>query len=114
MKLPRWLTGRGPDEVNAKLVGCWQRVEPQVAHEDAVEIQFSDGGRLRYCVLANDKWQIMKLTYRVDGSMLVTDQPSAPRGERTRFSLDGDDALVLEFGGERSTYRRGKCRAPVV
>ena len=79
-----------------------------------MELQFGDDGQLRYCILANDKWQIMKLIYRVDGNTLVTDQPSAPREERTRFSFQADGVLVLDYEGERAIYHRGECRAPAV
>jgi len=116
VKFPEWLTGRrsANTDASARLVGSWHRVGPLGDGESAVEIQFLDGAELRYCVLANDKWQIMKLTWRVDGTSLVTNQPSAPREERTCFAFDSDGALVLEFAGERSTYHRGEPRASVV
>lgn len=114
MKLPNWLSGRARIDHDTRFVGCWHRVAPAVEGEDAVELQFKDDGQLRYCVLVNDKWQIVKLAYRVDGNTLVTDQPSAPSEERTRFSFQADGALVLDYEGERTTYHRGECRAPVV
>jgi hypothetical protein len=45
------------------------------------------------------------MTYRVEGDVIVTNQPSAPHEERTRFKRDGDD-LVLEFGGVASRFSR--------
>jgi hypothetical protein len=48
----------------------------------------------------------MFLTYRVVGDELVTDQPSAPREERTQFRFTQDVRLVLTFGGVQSTFRR--------
>jgi hypothetical protein len=111
--LPRWLRS-GSAEGDSKLKGVWHRVGPLGDGESAVEVHFCDGGQLRYCVLEKGKWQIMRLTYRVEGHNLVTDQPSAPHEEKTRFEFDGDDGLVLEFAGEESIYRRGERRAPVV
>jgi len=67
---------------------------------------------LFHSVLSDGRWQIMKLTYRVEGDYLVTDQPSSPRAERTRFRLESDGTLRLEFGGQKSWFRRGKKRAP--
>jgi hypothetical protein len=99
---------------NKRLVGCWQPIEPSGDEGNAVEIRFLDDGQLRYGLFENNKWQIMKLTYRIESGILVTDQPSAPREERTRFAFDDDGALVLESKGEKSKYRRGECRAPAV
>jgi hypothetical protein len=115
VKLPAWLLGRSSSEDDKRLVGCWLRIDPAPGHgEDAVEVHFLDNGELRYCVLVGDKWQIMKLTFRIKGDVLVTNQPTAPREERTPFSFDDNGALVLEFGGATSTYRRGEPGAPVV
>jgi hypothetical protein len=48
----------------------------------------------------------MFLTFRVDGGILVTDQPSSPRQERTAYSIGPDGKLTLWFGGQRSVYVR--------
>jgi hypothetical protein len=37
----------------------------------------------------------MHLTYRVDGSSLVTNQPSSPREERTEFYFMPDGRLAV-------------------
>ena len=58
-----------------------------------------------YSIIEQGKRQIMKLTYRIDGNEIVSNQPSAPREERTKFSFENGD-LVLMFEGERTTYRR--------
>jgi hypothetical protein len=48
----------------------------------------------------------MLLTYRIDGDVLVTDQPSDPKEERTRFKITSADKLVLEHEHRPSTYVR--------
>jgi len=113
VKLPAWLMGR-PHMDTGGLIGCWQRIEPSVEGELAAEIQFRGHGQLRYCVLTFDSWQIMKLTYCVEGDALITDQPFAPRMERTRILFEQDGTLVLEYQGVRSKFRRGDCLAPDV
>jgi hypothetical protein len=60
---------------------------------------------MAYAVVAGDKTQSMRMTYRVDGAVLVTDQPSSPKEERTGFRFDGD-ALILEFAGVASRFTR--------
>jgi hypothetical protein len=94
------------------LLGCWQLVR---AAEDAVEpaeAEFREDGWLLYSVLSGSRWQVMRLKFRVEGDLVVTDQPSAPREERTRYSLEPDGTLLLEFGGTRSRYRRASKVAP--
>jgi len=95
-----------------RLVGCWELIRSAVQPMEPAETDFRSDGRLFYSVLSEGRWQIMKLTYRVEGDYLVTDQPSHPRTERTRFRLESDGTLMLEFGGQKSWFRRGKKRAP--
>jgi hypothetical protein len=72
---------------------------------ESVAIEFRDGGQMAYAVLAADKTQVMRMTYRVDQEVLVTDQASSPKEERTGFHFDGD-ALILEFAGLASRFTR--------
>lgn len=102
------LFGRNGEGTNS-LVGCWQLVRPAEGPFEPAEAEFLAGGQLRYSVLAGDRWQIMKLRYRVEGEMLITIQSSAPREERTRFHLEPDGDLRLE-----SHFRRAKKVAPQV
>jgi hypothetical protein len=107
------LFGRNGASTNP-LVGCWQLVRPAEGPFEPTEVEFLEDGRCRYSVLAGDRWQIMKLTYRVEGDTLITDQPSRPREERTRFHLEPDGVLHLEFGGIVDQFRRAKKVAPSV
>jgi hypothetical protein len=52
------------------------------------------------------KRQIMLLTYRIDGDVLVTDQPLEPKEERTKFKITSEGKLVLEHEHGPSTYVR--------
>jgi hypothetical protein len=81
---------------------------------DPVEMEFKADGQLIYAIDAGAKWQIMRLTFRIDGSTLVTNQPSAPKEERTAFAFDGKDQLVLDYGGAKASFTRGSKRAPAV
>ena len=42
--------------------------------------------------------------------MIVTNQPSSPHEERTRFYFEPDGTLVLEWGGQRHWFRREEAR----
>jgi len=88
----RWITD--PEDVESvKLYG-------------RVTLVFSDGGNLRYIIHSKDKDEIINLTYRIVGDTLITQQPSSPRQEESRFTVMMDGRLVLEHSGVRSRYIR--------
>ena len=96
------------NEPTLQLLGCWElrSTEPAVHLGDRVQIQFTPQGTLTYGALEQDLWQIMLLTYRVSGSDLITNQPSAPRVESTSFSFRPDGSLQLEFAGTQCLFER--------
>ena len=73
---------------------------------EPVALEFRPDGKLAYVVLSADgNTQAMRLVYRIDGDILITDQPSHPREERSKFIVDGD-ALSISFGGEQTRFQR--------
>ena len=98
------------------LLGTWHLTREDGSHDQAAttDLTFTADGRLVYAVLAGTKWQIMRLTYRCEGTYIITNQPSAPREERTSYWWEPDGTLGVEFGGERTWFRRGEPRAPSV
>jgi hypothetical protein len=88
---------RGVPKLNP-IVGQW-RLGPDehVARESYGDhaMTFSAHGELVHSTLSDGQptGRIL-LVYRVDGSDLITDQPSAPREERTPYRLDGSTLLV--------------------
>lgn len=84
------------------LLGAWlvdERDELALARLGNVVLEFDQNGGLRYTIREQDKRQIINLRYRVEGSTIVTDQPSASQVERTQFSFADDGVLTLTFGG---------------
>jgi len=91
------------------LVGAWvvDKTDARaVADFGDVLMEFGDGGGLVYTIRYPGKHQIMLLRYWIEGSTIVTDQPSAPGIERTPFSLSDDGVLTLAFGGTPYRFRR--------
>jgi len=87
------------------LIGTW-KIDP--TSSDAygnVNMTFDEDGGLKYSVHENGKEQIMLLRYFVDGDFLVTDQPSSPRRERTKITIDGQK-MTLDYEGKISSYTR--------
>jgi hypothetical protein len=90
------------------IVGDWQQVHREESAEEGVDVTilFSPNGQLTYTIHSADHDQIILLNYGVEGDVLVTDQPSAPRQARTRFWFEGNETLVLEYEGSKAWYRR--------
>jgi len=71
-----------------------------------VMMEFMEDGRLIYTVDLGHMHQIMNLSFQVDGDRIVTDQPSSPRLDQTRFSFETPDRLVLQHDAQRSWFQR--------
>jgi hypothetical protein len=97
---------RGDDP---RLHGLWQLVrseDPTMEVGEGVEMQFAPDGKLTYTIRQSGSRQIMNLTYEVQGSEIVSNQPTAPAENRTRYAIDEQGQLVLELDGSKSWYRR--------
>ena len=93
---------------NEALLGVWSLIrseDPELNIPGAVQV-FRPDGSLQYLVPTADGMRGFQLTWRVDGVEIVTDQPSAPREERTRFAFEDLRTLRLEQGAIRSWYHR--------
>ena len=90
------------------LLGCWVLVSGQqtVDAGDRVEMQFKPSGELVYAVHEAEKWQLMLLTFKVEGNTIVSNQLSAPREERTAFSFPASNQLSLDRSGNVTSYKR--------
>ena len=91
------------------LVGTWvvDRVDTcALAELGDVLLAFQENGKLIYTIRGETKDQIIFMQYKVEGDTIVTDQPSAPRVERTAYSLSPEGILTLEFGGVAYRFRR--------
>ena len=95
------------------LIGCWRmtRATPPIDVGECVEMEFELTGRLIYGILEDGRWQVMLLTYRIEGDILVSNQPSAPREERARFAISETGELVLGWHGQATTFRRISARS---
>ena len=84
------------------LLGAWvvDRTDAKALAElGNVLLEFEEDGQLTYTIRCETKKQIILMRYKVEGDTIVTDQPSAPREERTAYFLSPEGILTLEFGG---------------
>jgi len=88
------------------LCGVWKIIRSEEPMEDEVRMTFHPDGRLIYSIYLKDRIQIMKLTFRVSGDTIISDQPSHPKEERSRFSFEDDGVLVLEHEGRKAWLKQ--------
>ena len=94
--VPTWLYGR------------WRllRADPSLDFAPGVEMEFLHGGHLRYSITVDGYTQVIALVYRVDGDLLLTDNPAATHATSTRFELGLGDLLIFDFAGARAVFVR--------
>ena len=93
-------------------IGSWKIIKADSSLDlgDNDEMEFSENGELIYAIDAGLKWQIMKLTYKVENNYLVTDQPSSPNEQKTKYKFENKNVLVLDYDGALAKYQRiDKC-----
>jgi len=67
---------------------------------------FTNDGKLIYSIHTGDKTRIINMVYEGSGDQIITDQPSSPRREITKFSFDPSGILVLDYNGEKARFTR--------
>lgn len=82
--------------------------DPDYGKAGTVSVEFHANGRLNYKIEEEAKMSVVCLTYFIDGNEIVTDQPSSPKEERTRFVIDSDGILILESEDRKSFFKRKK------
>ena len=90
--------------LDEQLLGRW-KAETGSPYHVAVQ-EFFPNGMLLYATRQGGQTAVLELTYRVDGQYLVTNQPSAPREERTRILIDDAGRLVVGEGNSATTFVR--------
>lgn len=88
--------------LDERLVGRWKGV----VSEELVTMEFSRQGTLTYTIHCDGKDQKMLLRYKTVDGMIITDQPSDPRQERTNYRINAAGLLVLQYEGETSIFKR--------
>lgn len=96
--------------VTGDLIGRWESDPVDFSGMGSygkVTIEFAADGSLTYSVHERDRDRVMILTFLLEEpGFIVTNQPSAPRPEKTAYEITADGKLILEFGGKRSRYVR--------
>ena len=90
------------------LLGTWRlmRADASLDFAPGVRMEFLDDGRLHYHVDVGGKGQLIGLLYRVDGDVLVTDNPATPHSMSVRIEPGAGDLLLMDFGGAHAMLVR--------
>ena len=96
------------NEIPQQLNGHWKliRSEGNIDTAEAIYLDIYPDGTLIYSIEDKGKTQIIQLSWRAENQQLVTDQPSAPREERTDFSFDQNGLLMLKTPENISWFQR--------
>src|SRR5262245_12438977 len=97
------------NRMDTRLLGGWI-VDPDdtqaLAEFGRVELEFTADCRLVYTIDEGNRRQKIFLTYQAENGVIMTNQPSSPREERTAYTITAEGRLVLDYGGRRCTYVR--------
>ncbi len=69
-----------------------------------ISMEFKANGELVYTIHLENTVQSILMIYEIHGDILITDQPSNPRKEQTKFLITKNDKLELFFEGLKSTF----------
>jgi hypothetical protein len=94
---------------DARLLGLWETDASDtttVEQYGRARLHFFESGDLTYTICSDAVDQVIRLTYSIEGNTITTQQPSAPREEKTEYALEADGRLSLTHDGIVSWYRR--------
>ncbi len=90
------------DSRDKLLFGEWNALHNE---SENVKMCFYPDGSLVYQIISNDKTQIMNLTYYTKNGFIISNQPSKPKEERTKYYFENNySVLCLEFDGELTKF----------
>lgn len=85
------------------LIGRWRQVAPV---PDESTMVFTNDGKLIYSIHSDDKIQVINMVYEISGDEIISDQPSHPRKETSKFYFEPSGILVIDYQGEKTRYMR--------
>lgn len=95
--------------MDSGLIGIWNSDQSNETTKNSigkVTMTFTEDGQLIYDIDAGNKLQRMNMVYKVSGDTIISDQPSHPQEQRTKFKIENGDKLTLEFEGEKTVFIR--------
>jgi len=94
--------------MDKNLVGTWISDDSAKNEIGNVTMTFTEEGNLTYDVQENDKVQKIFLTYELSGDTLISNQPSHPQKQFTKYVIVDSSKLILIFDGVETKFNRQK------
>jgi hypothetical protein len=88
--------------MNERFVGRWLLV----SDAEVRTAEFTADGAMKYVITFEGRELELRLRYRVEGTTIVTSQEDLPDEVPASFNFLDDDTLVLDYSGQRFTFRR--------
>jgi len=95
--------------MNNELIGVWELEPDDVTSLNLygkMILQFKKNGDLIYNIYEGDKIQKVLLTYDTKDNIIITDQPSSPKKEKTEYQFLSKTRLKLYMNGVESTFKK--------
>jgi hypothetical protein len=68
------------------------------------ELEFRKDGKLRYALKGEGLDEALVMDFRTEGHTIVTRPPGATADAKTKYEVEQDGSLVLEYGGQKGRY----------
>ena len=99
----------GQRTLDKRLEGIWTSdMEDETTKNSIgnVTMTFTKNGKLLYDIRDGERVQRMNMVYWTSGDTLYSDQPSSPRQESTKYKIDNNGSLTLEYEGTITKFKR--------
>ncbi|MGC4022969.1 MAG: hypothetical protein QM734_14010 [Cyclobacteriaceae bacterium] len=93
----------GTKDIDGRLFGKWTTDKNDKLTVDFlgdVTMTFTPKGELIYEIKEGERLQIINMTFWTEDNYIISDQPSHPKKEKTKYSFGTDEYLILEFQGQ--------------
>ncbi len=89
-------------QIDSRIIGKWIADSTEFSNS---QMTFTSNGKLIYEITENGKVSIMNMIFETRGDLIISNQPSHPRIEKTKYSISGD-LLTLDYNGVISKYKK--------
>jgi len=93
----------GKKDIDDRLFGKWttdKNGKLTVDFLGDVTMTFTTKGELIYEIKEDDRLQIINMIFWTEDNYIISDQPTHPKKEKTKYSFGTADSLILEFEGQ--------------
>ena len=90
--------------ISDQLIGTWKVIEDPLNRSEETFHSFTPT-LVTIAFETKNRTQKIFLTYELEGNIIITDQPSHPRIERSKIKVEGD-ILTLDYNGQITRLKR--------